>query len=182
MSRYEGTQQDGARITCGGSAGAEPSTALPGDFRAGADEAPTHTSISAVMVSEVVCIRDDLALDSLVAMLSHSQVAAFPVVDAEGAPIGIVSRTDLFRRLAEEEGDTDQRLCARDLMTAVVLTLPEWSTVAQAAAFMSFEGIHQIPVVSEHGKVVGMLSSLDILRWMAHRSGYLVPLRPTTAR
>jgi CBS domain-containing protein len=200
--RFESVQHR-AQITCGGPPRAELSTALPSEFRAGASDAPVHTPISALMGTEVLCIRADLPLESLTAMLSDSPMAAVPVVDADGVPIGIVSRTDLFRRLAED-GDTREvsnvptradgavepglhehrwaELSAGDFMTPVVLTLPESASVAQASAFMSFEGIHQIPVVSEHGKVVGMLSSLDVLRWLAHRSGYLVPLRPTTAR
>jgi signal-transduction protein with cAMP-binding, CBS, and nucleotidyltransferase domain len=40
---------------------------------------------------------------------------------------------------------------------------------------MAFEGIHRLPVVGASDQVVGLVSSLDVLRWLAQRSGYLVP-------
>ena len=45
--------------------------------------------------------------------------------------------------------------------------------MAQAAALMTFEAIHHLPVVACNQEVVGMLSTLDIARWLAMRHGYL---------
>jgi CBS domain-containing protein len=191
-----------AHVLCGGPMGPQAERTLPNEFRAGADEAPVHTPISAVMGADVVCIRRDLPFDSLARLLADSPVAAFPVIDDTGAPIGIVSRTDVFRRMAEE-GDTNEQRSdtselgplgrgfhverwaertAADFMNPVVLALHEGASVAQACAFMAFEGIHQVPVLSDDRKVVGILCSLDVLRWVAHRSGYLVPARDGKSR
>ena len=192
--------QSRARILCGGPMSAELATSLPKEFRAGTDEAPVHTPISRLIGREVVCIRGDLPFDSLVRLLADGPVAALPVVDETGAPIGIVSRTDVFRCIAAE-GDTSERpteetarlgrgfhvdrwaeRTAAEFMNPVVLSLHEATSVAQAAAFMAYEGIHQVPVVSDERKVVGILCTLDVLRWIAHRSGYLVPVRGDTSR
>ncbi|MBW2213707.1 MAG: CBS domain-containing protein, partial [Deltaproteobacteria bacterium] len=40
---------------------------------------------------------------------------------------------------------------------------------------MAYEGIHRLPVVDAAGKVVGLLSSLDILHWLACKTGNAVP-------
>jgi CBS domain-containing protein len=40
---------------------------------------------------------------------------------------------------------------------------------------MAFEGVHRLPVVSDGGEVVGILSALDVLRWFGRRAGYLIP-------
>jgi CBS-domain-containing membrane protein len=37
---------------------------------------------------------------------------------------------------------------------------------------MAFEGLHHVPVVSDSGQVVGMLSVLDVLNWLARNIGY----------
>ena len=59
------------------------------------------------------------------------------------------------------------RATVADIMMPIVFALPENATVAKASALMVFEGVHRIPVVSSGGQVVGILSSLDILGWLA---------------
>jgi CBS-domain-containing membrane protein len=39
---------------------------------------------------------------------------------------------------------------------------------------MAFEGMHRVPVVSASDTVVGIVSSIDVLRWIAQTEGYLV--------
>ena len=57
-------------------------------------------------------------------------------------------------------------------MTPVAFTLEETAPLAYAAALMATEGVHRLPVVALDGKVVGILSSMDVLRWMAEASGF----------
>ena len=44
-----------------------------------------------------------------------------------------------------------------------------------AAALMAFEGVHRIPVVDDAGRVSGVITTLDVLRWLAQEEGYLAP-------
>jgi hypothetical protein len=37
---------------------------------------------------------------------------------------------------------------------------------------MAFEGMHHLPVVADSGKLMGMLSALDLLNWIARHAGY----------
>lgn len=59
----------------------------------------------------------------------------------------------------------------------MVFTLPESASLSKAAALMAFEGVHRLPILSNDGKVVGILSALDVLRWLAKQQGYVVPKR-----
>jgi len=56
----------------------------------------------------------------------------------------------------------------------MTFALPEDATLSQASALMAYEGIHRLPVTCAEGKVVGIVSTLDILRWLAEQDGYLV--------
>jgi len=40
---------------------------------------------------------------------------------------------------------------------------------------MSLRGVHRVPVVSADGTVAGIITTLDVARWLAQRSGYLRP-------
>ena len=59
-------------------------------------------------------------------------------------------------------------------MTDVSFALGEGALVSQAAAMMALERIDSIPVVDPMGQVVGLLSSLDVLYWLACETGYVV--------
>ena len=154
--------------------------------------------VSAIMTSDVICVRGDLSVEALTTLFLERGFSGAPVVDANGCPIGLVSKTDLVRE-RHDDGEIDGRepLCvcgggavkelgpgfhavsiARatvdDIMTPIVFAVPEKAPVAKAAALMAFEGVHRVPVVSSGGQVVGILSSLDILRSLAERAGWLV--------
>jgi CBS domain-containing protein len=147
-------------------------------------EAPSVT-VTDVMTQDVVCVRQDVPLDGLALLLLERGISGVPVVDEEGAPMGMVTKTDLLRAL---RGDTDpeeedqgprldslRRLTVAEVMTPLVLSLPEDATVERAAAVMSFEGVHHVPIVSSGGALVGMLSTIDIVRRMARTAGYVIP-------
>ena len=156
-------------------------------------QAALTTPVSEIMEREVVCVAPDLAVEALTALLLDRSMSGAPVVAAAGAPGGVVSKTDILRSDHDRGGTEDvptralgrgfhacdvARTTVGEIMTPLVLALPEGSSIAQAAALMAFEGIHRVPVVSDGHQVVGLLSSLDVLRWLAQQSGYLMPPHP----
>ncbi|HLU67570.1 MAG TPA: CBS domain-containing protein [Kofleriaceae bacterium] len=165
---------------------------------AGEPSPADRTRIGDVMTTDVICVREDVSVEAVSAMLLDRGFSGVPVVDVGGFPIGVVSKTDLLRErhgaageAVLDDGGWDEGDCglgeegfhlepvARatvgEVMMPLAFTLPEHASVSQAAALMAFEGVHRVPVVSEDGAVVGILSSLDILRWLARWDGYLVP-------
>ena len=154
-----------------------------------------HTQISAIMTGDVMCVRPELSVEALSSLLLERGFSGVPVVDEEGRPLGVVSKTDLVREVGE--GGTQEavwitrngrphqlergfhlepipRATVADVMTPLAFALPENASISQAAALMVFEDIHRVLVVAEDGKVVGIVSSLDVLAWLAGHDGYLV--------
>lgn len=128
-----------------------------------------RTPLWRVMNPRVVCVRADLGADSLISMLFALDLRSVPVVDDEGRPLGVVSRSDLLRR----RRDARVQVVA-DVMMCMTFSLPESATLSRAAAVMAYEGVHQIPVVASDGTIVGLISTLDVARWLAQHDGYLV--------
>lgn len=128
--------------------------------------AADRTPLFDVMTRDVLCVLPDLDLAELNRMFLEMHIGGAPVVDASCRPIGVVSKTDLIR------GFPDGATVA-DVMMPVVYTLPESATLSRAAALMAFEGLHRIPVVSAENRVVGMITSLDVARWLAQNDGYV---------
>jgi predicted transcriptional regulator len=60
-------------------------------------------------------------------------------------------------------------------MTQPVICLQASATVTMAAALMAFEGVRRLPIVDSAQQVIGMLSALDLLRWLGQQDGYSIP-------
>ncbi|HJZ88367.1 MAG TPA: CBS domain-containing protein [Polyangia bacterium] len=120
------------------------------------------------MTREVLCVREDLDVDSARALLTERAQGGAPVVNRERKLIGFVSMSDLL-------GDEANGATVDEVMVRAVVTLPESATLAQAAAVMAFEGLHRIPVLRSDRSVAGIVSAIDVLRHLARAEGYLLP-------
>jgi CBS-domain-containing membrane protein len=129
--------------------------------------AAERTPVATIMRGEVVCVREELPLHHLAALFKERRISGAPVVNDAGEAIAVVSQADL---IGAAEGAR-----VRDVMTRLTFVVPDSASVAQAAALMALERIHRLPVISEDGKVVGILSSIDVMDWMARNAGYLLP-------
>jgi len=127
-----------------------------------------RTPVRAIMTGHVKCVRPDTELAEVCDLLTTESISGAPVVDEAGHAIGIISRTDLIHRELLPPGAT-----VDDLMMPMAFTLPEHASVAQAAALMAYEGVHRLPVLDTAGAVIGIVSALDIARWVARHDGYL---------
>lgn len=167
--------------------------------------AAERTPVAQVMTKDVVCVTEDMDLGELTRLLLERNISGAPVVDAQGDAVGVVSKTDLLREAFERPAvgapevtvqaarDADAlepgfheeivgRGVVRDIMTPITYSLRASTSVAQAAALMAFEGVHRLPIVADtSGEVVGLLSALDVLRWLGEQNGYLTRPRPDNA-
>jgi CBS domain-containing protein len=137
-----------------------------------------RTPISAIMTTHVVCVSPDLELPALECLLVEKGVSGVPVVDAAGCPVGIVSKTDILLERQETaqpspDGDQSPRTVG-DIMMPIPFCLPANESIAKAAALMAFEAVHRVPVLGAAGQVVGVVSPLDVLRWLAREHGYVL--------
>ena len=145
-------------------------------------------SVFDVMCQSPHCVTEDQSVGELVSLFVNNGISSAPVVDDMGKPIGFVSKTDVVRELKEASTgargtietqlqpwwDTDRlsQLKVGEVMTYALYTLSPSIPLADAIAVMAFEGMHHVPVVTDSGQLVGMLSALDVLEWMATTAGY----------
>jgi CheY-like chemotaxis protein len=122
-------------------------------------------SLSEVMSRDVICVGPDLTIDALVSRFSQACIDHAPVCDGGGRCLGVVSLADC----AAIAGG----LAVADIMMPFVFALPAHASLARAAALMAVEGIHRVVVVDADGCFVGVVSSIDVMRWVARAAGYL---------
>jgi len=143
-------------------------------------EAAIRVRLGDVVGTDITCVRSSLAVATLATLFAQQELRAAPVVDESHCLVGIVSRTDLLREReheaeAAEAAEGAPLRTVADLMSPVVHGLPEDAPVAYAISLMATESVHEVPVVDREGRVVGMFTATDALRWVAQAMGYILP-------
>lgn len=145
------------------------------------------------MVKNVVAVSPDTPLMEAANTMFQGGFTGVPVVDHERKVIGILTEYDLltkgsaihlptFLKLMQEFDvyKKDQSLIAGDLkkilelrvqdvMNDDPLVLRPWASVEDAArTFGEHHKVNPIPVVDQEGKLVGLLSRFDIVKFYGH--------------
>lgn len=113
-------------------------------------------NIHEIMSTPVVVTRKGTLIKHTRELLSRKNVNALPVLEEDGKINGIVSASDVAKH--HNENDT-----VESIMTSMVHIVLKNNRVQDAAKLMVKHQIHHL-VVMEDGQVVGMVSSLDLLK------------------
>jgi signal transduction histidine kinase/CheY-like chemotaxis protein len=141
-----------------------------------------HVPLSEVMARNVVCVPENLSVTTLEDLLLDQDLSGVPVVDDDGRPVGFVAMTDIVREL-HYRAETAQALADDSLgwgfheereptivgqvMTPIAFELPGSCLVAKAVSLMATQDVHRVPVVSESGTLLGIVTAGDIVRYLA---------------
>jgi CBS domain-containing protein len=112
--------------------------------------------------SLATCIPEE-SITSICTRLSALNIGAFPVCDAHGALVGIISERDVVRAFAKD-GARLADMHVRDLMTREVATCTQDTTMVEAEKIMNKHRVRHLPV-TDRGKLIGMLSIRDVMVW-----------------
>jgi len=144
---------------------------------------------SDVMTTEVVSVATDTPLQEVAKLLVSHGISAAPVIDAGGAPVGMISEGDLIGR---EEADREARRdwwltllaegedlhpdflatlrgpngSAGDVMARPVVTVGEDTEISEIAKLLTDYRIKRVPVVKD-GRIIGIVSRADLVRALA---------------
>jgi CBS domain-containing protein len=144
-----------------------------------------------IMDPEPVTVSPEATVEEVVRALAEHELPGVPVVDGDGRCVGMVTEADLV--LPDDEGDLhiphyvnlfggtvfleplsrfEDRLRkafasrVKDMMTPDPITIAPDASVKRAARVIA-EGRHnRLPVV-EHGRLVGVVTRLDVLEALA---------------
>jgi len=140
--------------------------------------------VGELMNPDVVCARPEMTVAEVGKLLALRGVSGAPVVDDQGRILGVVSQNDLVRHAsvavtAEESGrfyssDPDYRdigalqvdvsdTPVTEVMSKQVHTVSRETSAAIAANIMRERRIHRL-VVTDCARVVGVITSLDLMR------------------
>ncbi|MGE0321983.1 MAG: HPP family protein [Polyangiaceae bacterium] len=130
--------------------------------------------VSDIMTRNVLTVSPDASVQDIAWGLRIRGVSGAPVKDGEGHVLGIVSRTDLNNpdRVGESAAESGQTT-AGEAMTPALFAVRDTDTVLDAAKRMVETGTHRLVVVDDAGKLVGIVTPMDVLRCYVTRGGSL---------
>jgi predicted transcriptional regulator len=152
-------------------------------------------NVKDLMNPDVMTVADEMTTDELARYLIEREISGAPVVDSQGHLIGVVSMTDIGRKMAEtsdiessrsssfyrdiaadfaledpgERYIEERAVTVRDVMTPVIHQVPVTASVAEAARIMVDQHIHRL-VVTQGKAPVGIITSMDVLKMVAEQS------------
>jgi CBS domain-containing protein len=135
------------------------------------------------MTRAVVSVHRSTPLREVAQALIDNGISGVPVVDVDGAVLGVVSEADLLvkeqgaeaihhRPLARFIGESEESRAqlvklgatsAADAMTAPAITITSNRSLREAAATMTGRNVNRLPVVDD-GRLVGIISRADLVR------------------
>jgi len=162
-----------------------------------------NMTVRELMRFPVHSVPPDMPLRDLEREFLDKQVSGFPVVE-NSELVGVVSRSDIVRQLAFERrlaettsdfywdqagfheqptesiqqialrvGQRIEDLYVKDLMSRHLVALPADESLDVAALKFLEHQIHRAPVV-DNGRLVGIITSLDLVRLFADRRVQIV--------
>jgi CBS domain-containing protein len=131
------------------------------ECRVPAGETELEQRVGALISEDLTCLDSELLATRALALLDSSGVTSAPVVDDNSVLVGMVSASKLVRLKQHPELEVD------DALVTQVVTVPETATVREVAQVMSRHGLDRVPVVTEDGHLVGVVTALDVVRWFA---------------
>lgn len=117
----------------------------------------------------LVCATRDETLAGMASLIAHHNVGALLIVDDEGGLCGLVSERDLVRALALD-GHAALVLKASELMTRELVSVRPMASAEAARRLMVKHGIRHLPVTTEAGELLGVLSQRDLLATTGRRA------------
>jgi CBS domain-containing protein len=93
------------------------------------------------------------------------------VVERDGIVVGIVTSADMIEKVIAV-GANPAKVYVRDIMSTPVITVNSTATIGQAAEIMSNYGVRKLPVIDESGALAGVITSLELARWLAKMNDF----------
>ncbi|MBI3356338.1 MAG: CBS domain-containing protein [Nitrospirae bacterium] len=125
-----------------------------------------------LMTTPVLSLPSDSTLTEARTMMTSKSFRHIPVTSVHSTLVGMVSDRDLLHHVPELITMTNTRHAAQrrlaEIMTARIISATPTTDVREIARVMLNEQIHAIPILDIDRRLVGILTTHDLLRGIAN--------------
>jgi len=112
-------------------------------------------------MKNVVSIDSTMTVKDAAVMMDDANVGCV-VITRENAPVGILTERDFVKRIVSKEKDLSTPLA--DVMSFPLIVINPGDTIWEAAEVMKVNKIHKAPVHDDEGRLVGIITSTDLVK------------------
>lgn len=114
------------------------------------------------MILDPITLNSEATIADALLIMKENKIGGIPIIDSENKLVGILTNRDL-----RFENNTSRPV--REVMTKEgLITAPEGTTLKQAESILQEHRIEKLPVVSNDGKLTGLITYKDILKHRDH--------------
>ena len=120
------------------------------------------------MNTSVISIGKDEDIYEAMRMMALNNITGLPVVDDDGAPVGIITEKDIMVLLCKnlEQPAMDRAVGkVEEFMTRHVVCFHPEDSLSDIAECLSTSNFRRVPILDK-GKLVGIVSRRDIIRYI----------------
>jgi CBS domain-containing protein len=121
------------------------------------------SSIAVAARSRLRAVRADVPLRDVAGLLSSTQISLVVICDQQGVMVGVVTKSDIVRRMGHCTGRTCTDT-ADAIMTKNVISCYATDGLPDVLSKMQARGLLHLPVVDAEGKPSGVVNMRDALR------------------
>jgi CBS domain-containing protein len=127
--------------------------------------------VADLMTIDPVVVSMDATIEEAEELLRQHRITGLPVVDLSGRLVGVISQTDLLYLAAPTVQalirHRERGIRVGEVMSVPPVTIGTAATIREAALRMHEDRLHRLVAVDEHGRPVGVISSMDIVALVA---------------
>ncbi|HUU17783.1 MAG TPA: CBS domain-containing protein [Sedimentisphaerales bacterium] len=116
-----------------------------------------------IMNKKVICVKKDTPVVEAIRIMSTNNITGVPVVEDDMTLIGILSEQDVLRLFHTHKDEKDRTV--NTFMTHPAINFDEEEPLLDVCYRLRDNSIRRVPVTSD-GKVVGVISRSDILKYI----------------
>ena len=121
------------------------------------------------MVERVYTVVGEASVAEAASFMVDKRISCLPVSLGQGA-IGIVTEKDIISRVVAV-GQDPTRVRVKDIMSTPLRLIPVNATIRDAAERMLENHVRRLVITSETGKLIGLITMTDIVRWISEKEG-----------
>ena len=114
-----------------------------------------------VMVEDVILVSEKATVKEAAELMDQNEIGCL-VVMKNGKPVGIVTETDMVKRVVLGPADPEKTKVKNIMSKPLVVGNPQMD-VDQASNIMRKRKIKKLPII-EKGRLVGLVTTTDIVR------------------
>ena len=123
-------------------------------------------SVTKYMATNLITFKPESDINEVVNILLDKRITGAPVLNDKKEIVGIIDDKTCLKLLVGSEyyNNPNSNQPVKDFMDNVLKTVPESTTIAEAANLFLETKYKRLLVVDDHGKLVGQMSRRDVLR------------------